>query len=157
MFLNFILHNRLSCINYITVIIHDFIQSLHLAQKSMLKYLSIFTFNISCSRFIDDIIYQIIWIKWRMVPLRCCALSRIIQLWEPFKESQLTRSLESWQNLVTKLRQLLLVSFNRHLGKFEDQVRSLREKRTEPRWSFTTYFLLHVSWSAIHCTYYLCT
>ncbi|KAJ7394279.1 Trafficking protein particle complex subunit 10 [Desmophyllum pertusum] len=33
---------------------------------------------------------------------------RIIQLWEPFKESQLTRSLESWQNLVTKLRQLLL-------------------------------------------------
>lgn len=79
-----------------------------------------------------------------MVPLRCCVLSRIIQLWEPFKESQLTRSLESWQNLVTKLRQLLLVSFNRHLGKFEDQVRSLREKRTEPRWSFTTYFLLHV-------------
>lgn len=68
---------------------------------------------------------------------------RIIQLWEPFKESQLTRSLESWQNLVTKLRQLLLVSFNRHLGKFEDQVRSMREKRTEPRWSFTTYFLLH--------------
>lgn len=70
---------------------------------------------------------------------------RIIQLWEPFKENQLTRSVESWQNLVTKLRQLLLVSFNRHLGKFEDQVRALREKRTEPRWSFTTYFSLHVS------------
>ena len=137
---------------------HDFIQSLHLAQKNMLKYLSIFTFNtiISCSRFIDDIIYQILLIKRRMVPLRCCVHSRIIQLWEPFKESQLTRSLESWQNLVTKLRQLLLVSFNRHLGKFEDQVRSLREKRTEPRWSFTTYFLLHVSWSTIHCIYYLC-
>jgi len=79
-----------------------------------------------------------------MAPLRCCVHSRIIQLWEPFKESQLTRSVESWQNLVTKLRQLLLLSFNRHLGKFEDQVRSLREKRTEPRWSFTTYFLLHV-------------
>lgn len=68
---------------------------------------------------------------------------RIIQLWEPFKESQATRSAESWQNLVTKLRQLLLQSFNRHLGKFEDQVRSLRERRTEPQWSFTTYFLLH--------------
>lgn len=84
-----------------------------------------------------------------MVPLRCYIYRRIIQLWEPFKESQLTRSLESWQNLVTKLRQLLLVSFNRHLGKFEDQVRSMREKRTEPRWSFTTYFLLHVGWNAI--------
>lgn len=68
---------------------------------------------------------------------------RIIQLWEPFKENQLTRSVESWQNLVSKLRQLLLVSFNRHLGKFEEQIRALREKRTEPRWSFTTYFLLH--------------
>ena len=78
---------------------------------------------------------------------------RIIQLWEPFKENQLTRSVESWQNLVTKLRQLLLLSFNRHLGKFEDQVRALREKRTEPRWSFITYFLLHVSllllWSIV--------
>ena len=136
---------------------HDFIQSLHLAQNNMLKYLSIFTFNtcISCSRFIDDIIYQIILIKRRMVPLRCFVHSRIIQLWEPFKESQLTRSLESWQNLVTKLRQLLLVSFNRHLGRFEDQVRSLREKRTEPRWSFTTYFLLHVGCNAIHCIYHL--
>lgn len=68
---------------------------------------------------------------------------RIIQLWEPFKESQATRSAESWQNLVTKLRQLLLSSFNRHLGRFEDQVRSLRERRTEPLWSFTKYFLLH--------------
>lgn len=68
---------------------------------------------------------------------------RIIQLWEPLKENQAPRSVESWQNLVIKLRQLLLLSFNRHLGKFEDQVRSLREKRTEPRWSFTTYFLLH--------------
>ena len=53
--------------------------------------------------------------------------------------------MESWQSLVVKLRHLLLLSLNRHLGKFEDQVRSLREKRTEPDWSFTTYFLLHVS------------
>ncbi|EDO41094.1 predicted protein, partial [Nematostella vectensis] len=68
---------------------------------------------------------------------------RIIQLWEPFKEGVSTRSVESWQSLVTKLRQLLLISFNRHLGKFEDRVRALRERRTEPMWSFTTYFLLH--------------
>ena len=74
-----------------------------------------------------------------------CGILRIIQLWEPFKENQSPRTMESWQNLVVKLRLLLLLSFNRHLGKFEDQVRSLREKRTEPRWSFTTYFLLHVS------------
>ncbi|XP_031568533.1 trafficking protein particle complex subunit 10-like [Actinia tenebrosa] len=68
---------------------------------------------------------------------------RVAQLWEPMKESQFTKSIESWQSLVVKLRQLLLISFNRHLGKFEDRVRALREKRTEPRWSFTTYFLLH--------------
>lgn len=68
---------------------------------------------------------------------------RIIQLWEPFKENPSPRTLESWQSLVVKLRHLLLLSLNRHLGKFEDQVRSLREKRTEPNWSFTTYFLLH--------------
>ena len=77
---------------------------------------------------------------------------RIIQLWEPFKENPSPRTLESWQSLVVKLRHLLLLSLNRHLGKFEDQVRSLREKRTEPNWSFTTYFLLHVSRSC-HLTY----
>ncbi|KAG8136465.1 hypothetical protein E2320_005042, partial [Naja naja] len=44
--------------------------------------------------------------------------------------------------LLTKLRTLLLMSFTKNLGKFEDDMRTLREKRTEPGWSFCDYFMV---------------
>ncbi|XP_051767621.1 trafficking protein particle complex subunit 10 [Ctenopharyngodon idella] len=65
---------------------------------------------------------------------RCVALS------DPLKES--SRSQESWSSFLTKLRTLLLMSFTRNLGRFEDEMRTLREKRTEPGWSFCDYFMV---------------
>lgn len=34
------------------------------------------------------------------------------------------------------------MSFTKNLGKFEDDLRTLKERRTEPRWSFCEYFMV---------------
>uniref|UniRef100_A0A672KTR8 Trafficking protein particle complex subunit 10 n=1 Tax=Sinocyclocheilus grahami TaxID=75366 RepID=A0A672KTR8_SINGR len=65
---------------------------------------------------------------------------RCVSLCDPLKES--SRSQESWSSFLTKLRTLLLMSFTRNLGRFEDEMRTLREKRTEPGWSFCDYFMV---------------
>uniref|UniRef100_A0A8C1LNQ3 Trafficking protein particle complex 10 n=1 Tax=Cyprinus carpio TaxID=7962 RepID=A0A8C1LNQ3_CYPCA len=65
---------------------------------------------------------------------------RCVSLCDPLKES--SRSQESWSSFLTKLRTLLLMSFTRNLGRFEDDMRTLREKRTEPGWSFCDYFMV---------------
>lgn len=74
------------------------------------------------------------------ISFRCVVLS------DPLKDS--SRSQESWNAFLTKLRTLLLMSFTKNLGKFEDDMRTLREKRTEPGWSFCEYFMVQVrvSW-----------
>lgn len=69
-------------------------------------------------------------------PCRCVVLS------DPLKDS--SRTQESWNAFLTKLRTLLLMSFTKNLGKFEDDMRTLREKRTEPGWSFCEYFMVQV-------------
>lgn len=61
---------------------------------------------------------------------------------DPLKDS--SRAQESWSAFLTKLRTLLLMSFTKNLGKFEDDMRTLREKRTEPGWSFCDYFMVQV-------------
>uniref|UniRef100_A0A8D0L304 Trafficking protein particle complex subunit 10 n=1 Tax=Sphenodon punctatus TaxID=8508 RepID=A0A8D0L304_SPHPU len=65
---------------------------------------------------------------------------RCVVLSDPLKDS--SRSQESWNTFLTKLRTLLLMSFTKNLGKFEDDMRTLREKRTEPGWSFCEYFMV---------------
>ncbi|XP_030626618.1 trafficking protein particle complex subunit 10 [Chanos chanos] len=65
---------------------------------------------------------------------------RCVSLSDPLKES--SRSQESWNSFLTKLRTLLLMSFTKNLGRFEDDMRTLREKRTEPGWSFCDYFMV---------------
>uniref|UniRef100_A0AAV2JTX4 TRAPPC10/Trs130 N-terminal domain-containing protein n=1 Tax=Knipowitschia caucasica TaxID=637954 RepID=A0AAV2JTX4_KNICA len=65
---------------------------------------------------------------------------RCVVLSEPLKDS--SRSQESWSSLLLKLRTLLLMSFTKNLGKFEDDMRTLREKRTQPGWSFCDYFMV---------------
>ncbi|XP_076879647.1 LOW QUALITY PROTEIN: trafficking protein particle complex subunit 10 [Brachyhypopomus gauderio] len=65
---------------------------------------------------------------------------RCVTLLDPLKES--SRSQESWNSFLTKLRTLLLMSFTKNLGRFEDDMRTLREKRTEPGWSFCDYFMV---------------
>lgn len=65
---------------------------------------------------------------------------RCVVLNDPLKDS--SRTQESWNAFLTKLRTLLLMSFTKNLGKFEDDMRTLREKRTEPGWSFCEYFMV---------------
>lgn len=69
-------------------------------------------------------------------------LCRCVVLSDPLKDS--SRTQESWNAFLTKLRTLLLMSFTKNLGKFEDDMRTLREKRTEPGWSFCEYFMVQV-------------
>ena len=76
---------------------------------------------------------------------------RCMQLWEPDKETLFTKSGESWQMLLSQLRQLLLESFSRHLDSFEDRVRVMREKYADPNWPFLKYFLVHVSNTSSKC------
>ncbi|XP_077981439.1 trafficking protein particle complex subunit 10-like [Glandiceps talaboti] len=52
------------------------------------------------------------------------------------------RSVDSWQMLIAKLRPLMLSAFNRNLSRYEEMMRSQREKRTDPRWNFSDYFML---------------
>uniref|UniRef100_A0A8C5KBM9 Trafficking protein particle complex 10 n=2 Tax=Jaculus jaculus TaxID=51337 RepID=A0A8C5KBM9_JACJA len=65
---------------------------------------------------------------------------RCVVLSDPLKDS--SRTQESWNAFLTKLRTLLLMSFTKNLGKFEDDMRTLREKRTEAGWSFCDYFMV---------------
>ena len=53
-----------------------------------------------------------------------------------------SRAAESMQSLLHKFRQLFLQSYNKVLNKFEENIRSQREKRNDPAWNFCDYFLL---------------
>lgn len=83
---------------------------------------------------------------------------RCVVLLDPLKES--SRSQDSWNSMLLKLRTLLLMSFTKNLGRFEDDMRTLREKRTQPGWSFCEYFMVQVerqtmTW-LIHFTGHCC-
>lgn len=67
---------------------------------------------------------------------------RCVVLLDPLKES--SRAQDSWNSMLLKLRTLLLMSFTKNLGRFEDDMRTLREKRTQPGWSFCEYFMVQV-------------
>ncbi|KAH9500241.1 Trafficking protein particle complex subunit 10 [Bulinus truncatus] len=64
---------------------------------------------------------------------------RCIVLTEPNKLD--SKSSESWSQLFQRLRNLLLQAFNRHLNKYEENMRSRREKRNEPGWNYFSYFI----------------
>lgn len=76
--------------------------------------------------------------RWGVTVCVC----RCVVLSDPLKDS--SRTQESWNAFLTKLRTLLLMSFTKNLGKFEDDMRTLREKRTEPGWGFCEYFMVQV-------------
>uniref|UniRef100_A0A4W5PH06 Trafficking protein particle complex subunit 10 n=1 Tax=Hucho hucho TaxID=62062 RepID=A0A4W5PH06_9TELE len=63
-----------------------------------------------------------------------------VVLSDPLQDS--SRSQESWSAFLLKLRTLLLMSFTQNLGRFEDDMRTLREKRNQPGWSFCDYFMV---------------
>uniref|UniRef100_A0A8C9G398 TRAPPC10/Trs130 N-terminal domain-containing protein n=1 Tax=Pavo cristatus TaxID=9049 RepID=A0A8C9G398_PAVCR len=88
----------------------------------------------SCAFICDIFIFYLSQNNFYQSFCRCVVLS------DPLKDS--SRSQESWNAFLTKLRTLLLMSFTKNLGKFEDDMRTLREKRTEPGWSFCEYFMV---------------
>ncbi|WAR06773.1 TPC10-like protein [Mya arenaria] len=63
-----------------------------------------------------------------------------VVLLEPHREEK--RSAELWNSFLTRLRQLLLQAFARHLQKYEDNMRALREKRNDIGWNFQKYFIV---------------
>ncbi|OWF50213.1 trafficking protein particle complex subunit 10-like isoform X2 [Mizuhopecten yessoensis] len=65
---------------------------------------------------------------------------RCIVLNEPLKLD--SKSQESWNGFLGRLRGLMLQAFSRHLSKYEENMRSLREKRNEPGWDFVNFFLV---------------
>ena len=44
--------------------------------------------------------------------------------------------------MLTRVRTLLLQSYNKNLGRFEEYMRTQRERRVEPGWNFCQFFLL---------------
>ncbi|XP_076298167.1 SIDL trafficking protein particle complex subunit 10 isoform X1 [Lasioglossum baleicum] len=52
------------------------------------------------------------------------------------------RSAESWRGLINRIRQLMLIAYDKTLSAFEDVVREQRENRNHPTWNFCHYFLL---------------
>ncbi|KAL8586605.1 hypothetical protein ACOMHN_040113 [Nucella lapillus] len=63
---------------------------------------------------------------------------RSVVLTEPSKTEG--KSQESWSQFFHKLRGLLLQAYNRHLNRYEENMRSVREKRNEAGWSYFDYF-----------------
>lgn len=67
---------------------------------------------------------------------------RCLSVVDPVKGE--TKSSESWQTFLFRLRQALMAAFSRTLSKFEETVRTQRERRNELNWNFCNYFLLQV-------------
>lgn len=65
---------------------------------------------------------------------RCCSVIN------PIKSEM--RSAESWRSLVSRIRYLMLVAYDKRLSHFEDIIREQRENRNHPNWNFCHYFLL---------------
>ncbi|KZC10834.1 Trafficking protein particle complex subunit 10 [Dufourea novaeangliae] len=52
------------------------------------------------------------------------------------------RSAESWRGLVNRMRQLMLMAYDKTLSRFEDVIREQKENRNHPTWNFCHFFLL---------------
>lgn len=65
---------------------------------------------------------------------------RCISITDPLKQEQ--KGQESWTALLQRLRNLLLQAYNRHLSKYEENMRLMRERRNEPGWGFLQFFLI---------------
>lgn len=52
------------------------------------------------------------------------------------------RASESFRCLLQRIRHLMLIGYNRNIVKYEDLIRTNREKRNQENWNFIQYFLL---------------
>ncbi|XP_030850473.1 trafficking protein particle complex subunit 10 isoform X3 [Strongylocentrotus purpuratus] len=67
---------------------------------------------------------------------------RVIVLHEPNNPVPTPRAQDSWQLFMQRLRYLVLLAYNRVLGRFEELIRAERESRNNKDWNFCQYFLL---------------
>ncbi|XP_067614084.1 trafficking protein particle complex subunit 10 [Eurosta solidaginis] len=65
---------------------------------------------------------------------------RCISVLNPAKFEQ--KSAESFRCLVQRIRFLMLASYNRNIAKYEELIRSKREKRNHDGWDFCQYFFM---------------
>lgn len=65
---------------------------------------------------------------------------RCISVLNPAKFEQ--KSAESFRCLVQRIRFLMLASYNRNIAKYEELIRSRREKRNHDGWDFRQYFFM---------------
>ncbi|XP_054740507.1 trafficking protein particle complex subunit 10 [Anastrepha obliqua] len=65
---------------------------------------------------------------------------RCISVLNPAKFEQ--KSAESFRCLVQRIRFLMLASYNRNIAKYEELIRSRREKRNHDGWDFRKYFFM---------------
>jgi len=61
---------------------------------------------------------------------------------EPFRNEPQS---EQWRLVIDRIQEMMLTAFSRLVSKFEDGMRAERERRTQPDWTFTKYFLLQVT------------
>ena len=80
-------------------------------------------------------------------------VTRLYVLHEPHKDS--SKSAESWSGLTAKVATLTLQSMESAVTKYEEEVRSARERRTESTWDFCQYFLLQVSTTIARYHHYM--
>lgn len=52
------------------------------------------------------------------------------------------KATESFRCLLQRIRYLMLVGYNRNIAKYEDLIRSHRERRNQENWNFISYFLV---------------
>ncbi|ALC47741.1 SIDL [Drosophila busckii] len=65
---------------------------------------------------------------------------RCISVLNPAKFEQ--KSTESFRCLVQRIRFLMLTSYNRNIAKYEELIRSKRERRNQDDWDFRQYFFM---------------
>lgn len=65
---------------------------------------------------------------------------RCISVLNPIKFE--VKATESFRCLLNRIRHLMLVGYNKNITKYEELIRTNREKRTQDGWSFVQYFVL---------------
>lgn len=80
---------------------------------------------------------------------------RIVILHDPLRES--SKTADSWVSLASKLASLTISSLGLAVTKYEDRVRTERERRNDKSWNFCSYFILQVRGISIPCIVRMCT
>lgn len=65
---------------------------------------------------------------------------RVISVLNPTKFE--SRATESFRSLLQRLRYLMLTGYNKNINKYEELIRTNRDRRNKEGWSFLNYFLM---------------